>query len=129
MSMYAELVTPKISNADESEKPDPSDKLNCNLTPLPKGCPMVDMDGGQVKFSWAKVVHDPNGKRDFKVVTTPAQRVRSGAKGTDSHRLLREITFFSFEHGNADKLVWDPEVESKSSSLPRDLKSEAPHSV
>jgi hypothetical protein len=123
-SMYAETVAPTIAKSDETSAQTSTDGQNCNVSPLPKGCPMVNMDDGQVKFSWAKVVADESGNK-YKVITTPVQRMRSGTTGTDAKRLLREITYFSFQHGNAKTLIWDPEVKTQSSSLPRDLKSSA----
>merc|ERR1711988_1055491 len=124
-SVYAESVRSSISSKDEVSKSTSTDNVNCNKVPPPKGCPTMDLDDHQVDLNWAKSITDTKTGVTYKVVTTEPARAKSGTVGTDGKRLILKNTYFSFKHGMSKKLLWDPEVNTKPSKLPRDLKKSA----
>merc|ERR1711924_166760 len=105
----------------------PTDFKNCNASPLPNGCPKIDISDS-LKFSWSKKVVDSDSN-EYKVTASHPRRLKSGVVGSNGMRLVHKTMLFSFQHGNAETLLWDPKVSVTPDPLPRDLKSSAPRTL
>jgi len=124
-ALYASTIKSDISKDDEVSAVTSSDKMDCSSVPPAVGCPQIALDGTDVNFNWVKSVTDAGTGATQKVVTTNPVRKKSGAVSSNGDRLIHKSMYFSFKHGMSKKLVWDPEVTSEPSALPRDSKSSA----
>jgi len=124
-ALYASTVKADISEDDEVSAVKSTDKMDCSSVPPAVGCPQIALDGTDVNFNWVKSVTDAGTGASQKVVTTSPVRKKSGAVSSNGDRLIHKSMYFSFKHGMSKKLIWDPEMTSEPSALPRDSKSSA----
>merc|ERR1711939_1197857 len=105
-------MTTSISKDDETAKASQLDKMDCNLEPLPSGCPMFKVDHN-AKMSWNKFIADgTNSSKKYKIIVTKPKAGKPPTSHKDrlGHALPVQNTYFSFQHGGALVLKWDPKV-------------------
>jgi hypothetical protein len=115
-SVFASSVAPKMDQF--------ADGTDCTVSPLPAACPTVTM-ADKVQFSWSKTVKDTLSSKTFKVTAAPVRRYKSGVSSSNGMRLIHKKMVFSFKHGNAKNLLWDPKINVDADPLPRNLKKSA----
>jgi len=125
VSIFASSVDGHIPESDRVSTEAPNDDTDCNASPLPAVCPRVKM-ANAVQMSWSKTIVDTQTAKKYKVTSSPVQRYKSGVSSSNGMRLIHKKMLFSFPHGNAKRLLWDPKVTVDADPLPQNLKSAAP---
>lgn len=113
---YTVDFAPTLTAADQTDKEDPTDQIDCTKQPLPSGCPDFLVDH-HVKVSWSKFIGDSaNATKKFKVLaTTPSAKGIPLAGKPDRLGTTLPVNnmYFSFKHGSSIGLKWDPTFSMK----------------